>query len=146
MQNTGSFCLLSPTLLIHCLTLPLAGLLQVAQAELQKTCSRSTVENPPGGGCQQMCQCRPPPLLPPPPPPPPPPRLSAPSEYPMTTIKIPQCCVEETWWHFLLIILAAVVLFIVVIMCYKAIKRKPLHKDENGTTRAAEYAMTLETA
>lgn len=64
----------------------------------------------------------------------------------MTTIKIPQCCVEETWWHFLLIILAAVVLFIVVIMCYKAIKRKPLHKDENGTTRAAEYAMTLETA
>ncbi|KAG8561816.1 hypothetical protein GDO81_015488 [Engystomops pustulosus] len=138
MQNTGSFCVLSPTLLIHCLTLPLAGFFQIAQAELQKTCSRSTEENLPTG-CQQVCQCRPPPLLPPPPPPPPPPRLPAP-------IKIPQCCVEETWWHFLLIILAAVVLFIVVIMCYKAIKRKPLHKDENGTTRAAEYAMTLETA
>ncbi|XP_044127134.1 proline-rich membrane anchor 1 isoform X1 [Bufo gargarizans] len=145
MQNIRSFCLLPPTLLIHCLMLPLAGLLQVAHAELQKTCSRSTMENPPSG-CQQACQCRPPPLLPPPPPPPPPPRLPAPSEYPMTTIKIPQCCVEETWWHFLLIILAAVILFLVVIMCYKAIKRKPLHKDENGTTRASEYAMTLETA
>ncbi|XP_066463612.1 proline-rich membrane anchor 1 isoform X2 [Eleutherodactylus coqui] len=123
MQNTGSFCLLSPTLLIHCLTLPLAGLLQVAQAELQKTCAKSTVENLPSG-CQQLCQCRPPPLLPPPPPPPPPPRLPPPSEYPVTTIELPQCCVEETWWHFLLIILAAIVLFIVVIMCYKAIKRQ----------------------
>ncbi|XP_075049465.1 proline-rich membrane anchor 1 isoform X2 [Mixophyes fleayi] len=139
MQNGGLFlcCPFSPSLLIHCLTLPLAGLIQIAKAELQKTCSRSTVENLPSG-CQQVCQCRPPPLLPPPPPPPPPPRLPVP-------IKIPQCCVEETWWHFLLIIMAAVVLFIVVIMCYKAIKRKPLHKEENGTTRA-EYAMTLETA
>ncbi|XP_018414907.1 PREDICTED: proline-rich membrane anchor 1 [Nanorana parkeri] len=139
MQNgrLWLYCPFSSSLLIRCLTLPLAGFIQIAQAEPQRTCSRSTAENLPSG-CHQVCQCRPPPLLPPPPPPPPPPRLAAP-------ITIPACCVEETWWHFLLIVLAAVVLFIVVILCYKAIKRKPLHKEENGTTRA-EYAMTLETA
>ncbi|KAM8920974.1 proline-rich membrane anchor 1 [Pelodytes ibericus] len=126
-----------PSLLIHCLALPLLGLIQIAQAELQKTCSRSGAESQPGG-CPHVCQCRLPPLLPPPPPPPPPPRLPPP-------INDVSCCVEENRWYFLLIIIAAVFLFVVVIMCYKAIKRKPMRKEENGTTRA-EYAMTLETA
>ncbi|KAG8449092.1 hypothetical protein GDO86_015954 [Hymenochirus boettgeri] len=109
----------------------------IAQAEIQRTCSRSAAENLPIG-CQQSCPCRPPPLLPPPPPPPPPPRLPPP-------IINPRCCEEKTWWHFLVIIVAAVLLFVAVIMCYKAIKRKPLRKEENGTSRA-EYAMSLETA
>ncbi|KAM4690019.1 proline-rich membrane anchor 1 [Rhinophrynus dorsalis] len=128
-------CSLSAPLLIHCFTLPLLGLIQIAQAELQKSCFRS--ESLPSG-CQQACQCRPPPLLPPPPPPPPPPRL--PPIIPNTS-----CCEEDTRWYLLLIIVAAVLLFGSVIMCYKAIKRKPLRKEENGTSRA-EYAMTLETA
>ncbi|KAM4662073.1 proline-rich membrane anchor 1 isoform 1-T2 [Discoglossus pictus] len=138
MQIRGLFlpCAFCPCLLLHCLTLPLIGLIQIVQAELQKTCSRSTSENLPSG-CQQVCQCRPPPLLPPPPPPPPPPRLPPP------TVE-PRCCEQETWWHFLIIIIAAVFLFVVVIMCYKAIKRKPLRKEENGTSRV-EYAMTSET-
>ncbi|XP_063296358.1 proline-rich membrane anchor 1 isoform X1 [Pelobates fuscus] len=139
MQNKGflSPVSLTPSLLIHCLVLPLLGLIQIAQAELQKTCSRSTAESLPSG-CPHVCQCRPPPLLPPPPPPPPPPRLAPP-------INNTSCCAENNWWHFLFIAIAAVLLFVVIIMCYKAIKRKPLHKEENGTTRA-EYAMTLETA
>uniref|UniRef100_A0A8C3CGN4 Proline rich membrane anchor 1 n=1 Tax=Cairina moschata TaxID=8855 RepID=A0A8C3CGN4_CAIMO len=56
------------------------------------------------------------------------------------------CPTEETWWPGLVIIIAVccatlVFLFVVVIICYKAIKRKPMRKEENGTSRA-EYAMT----
>ncbi|OCT68266.1 proline-rich membrane anchor 1-like isoform X1 [Xenopus laevis] len=137
MQIRGSLLTGSFTLLLHCFTLPLLGLIQIAQSELQRTCSRSTAESLPSG-CQKSCPCRPPPLLPPPPPPPPPPRLHPPTVGPV-------CIQEKTWWHFLVIIVAAVLLFVAVIMCYKAIKRKPMRKEENGTSRA-EYAMSLETA
>uniref|UniRef100_A0A8C6YYN4 Proline rich membrane anchor 1 n=1 Tax=Nothoprocta perdicaria TaxID=30464 RepID=A0A8C6YYN4_NOTPE len=56
------------------------------------------------------------------------------------------CPTEETWWPGLVITIAVcsatlVFLFVVVIICYKAIKRKPLRKEENGTSQA-EYAMT----
>ncbi|XP_053331270.1 proline-rich membrane anchor 1 isoform X2 [Spea bombifrons] len=111
------------SLLIHCLALPLVGLVQIAQAELQKTCARSTAESVPSA-CPQVCQCRPPPLLPPPPPPPPPPRLPPPVNH-------ASCCTEENWWYVLVIIVAAVFLGVVVIMCYKAIKRpRRVHQSE----------------
>uniref|UniRef100_A0A8D2IHR9 Proline rich membrane anchor 1 n=1 Tax=Varanus komodoensis TaxID=61221 RepID=A0A8D2IHR9_VARKO len=58
----------------------------------------------------------------------------------------PVCPTGEPWWPGPVIIIAAccttpVFLFLVFIICYKAIKRKPLRKEENGTSQA-EYAMT----
>ncbi|ELK27323.1 Proline-rich membrane anchor 1 [Myotis davidii] len=56
------------------------------------------------------------------------------------------CPAEESWWSGLVIVIAvccASLLFltVLVIICYKAIKRKPLRKEENGTS-VAEYPMT----
>ncbi|XP_063500060.1 proline-rich membrane anchor 1 isoform X2 [Symphalangus syndactylus] len=56
------------------------------------------------------------------------------------------CPTEESWWSGLVIIIAVccaslVFLTVLVIICYKAIKRKPLRKDENGTS-VAEYPMS----
>lgn len=124
-----------PSLLLHCALHPLWGFVQVAHGEPQKSCSKVT------DSCQHICQCRPPPPLPPPPPPPPPPRLlSAPA--PNAT----SCPAEESWWSGLAIVIAVccaslVFLTVLVIICYKAIKRKPLRKEENGTS-VAEYPMT----
>ncbi|XP_057586181.1 proline-rich membrane anchor 1 isoform X1 [Hippopotamus amphibius kiboko] len=124
-----------PSLLLHCALHPLWGFVQVTHGEPQKSCSKVT------DSCQHICQCRPPPPLPPPPPPPPPPRLlSAPA--PNAT----SCPAEESWWSGLAIIIAVccaslVFLTVLVIICYKAIKRKPLRKEENGTG-VAEYPMT----
>ncbi|GCB61646.1 hypothetical protein scyTo_0014360 [Scyliorhinus torazame] len=52
----------------------------------------------------------------------------------------------KPWWTDMVILIAVgcatlVFLVIAVIICYKAIKRKPMRKEENGTSRA-EYAMT----
>ncbi|XP_043290304.1 proline-rich membrane anchor 1 isoform X2 [Cervus canadensis] len=124
-----------PSLLLHCALHPLWGFVQVTHGEPQKSCSKVT------DSCQHVCQCRPPPPLPPPPPPPPPPRLlSAPA--PNAT----SCPAEESWWSGLVIVIAVccaslVFLTVLVIICYKAIKRKPLRKEENGTG-VAEYPMT----
>ncbi|XP_036700638.1 proline-rich membrane anchor 1 isoform X2 [Balaenoptera musculus] len=124
-----------PSLLLHCALHPLWGFVQVTHGEPRKSCSKVT------DSCQHICQCRPPPPLPPPPPPPPPPRLlSAPA--PNAT----SCPIEESWWSGLVIIIAVccaslVFLTVLVIICYKAIKRKPLRKEENGTG-VAEYPMT----
>ncbi|XP_058423588.1 proline-rich membrane anchor 1 [Diceros bicornis minor] len=123
------------SLLLHCALHPLWGFVQVTHGEPQKSCSKVT------DSCQHICQCRPPPPLPPPPPPPPPPRLlSAPA--PNST----SCPAEESWWSGLVIIIAVccaslVFLTVLAIICYKAIKRKPLRKEENGTS-VAEYPMT----
>ncbi|XP_019498059.1 PREDICTED: proline-rich membrane anchor 1 [Hipposideros armiger] len=56
------------------------------------------------------------------------------------------CPAEESWWSGMVIIIAVccaslVFLTVLVIICYKAIKRKPLRKEENGTS-VAEYPMT----
>ncbi|XP_060244076.1 proline-rich membrane anchor 1 isoform X2 [Meriones unguiculatus] len=56
------------------------------------------------------------------------------------------CPAEDSWWSGLAIIAAVlcaslVFLTVLVIICYKAIKRKPLRKDENGTS-VAEYPMS----
>ncbi|XP_006879162.1 PREDICTED: proline-rich membrane anchor 1 [Elephantulus edwardii] len=124
-----------PSLLLHCALHPLWGFVQVTDGEPQKSCSKVT------DSCHHICQCRPPPPLPPPPPPPPPPRLlSAPP--PNST----SCPTEESWWSGLVVTIAVccaslVFLAVLVIICYKAIKRKPLRKDENGTG-VAEYPMT----
>ncbi|XP_035117246.2 proline-rich membrane anchor 1 isoform X1 [Callithrix jacchus] len=123
------------SLLLHCALHPLWGFVQVTHGEPQKSCSKVT------DSCRHICQCRPPPPLPPPPPPPPPPRLlSAPA--PNST----SCPTEESWWSGLVVIIAIccaslVFLTVLVIICYKAIKRKPLRKDENGTS-IAEYPMS----
>nr|XP_008535915.1 PREDICTED: proline-rich membrane anchor 1 isoform X2 [Equus przewalskii] len=66
------------------------------------------------------------------------PSLSAPNST--------SCPAEESWWSGLLIIIAVccaslVFLTVLAIICYKAIKRKPLRKEENGTS-VAEYPMT----
>ncbi|XP_029453716.1 proline-rich membrane anchor 1 isoform X2 [Rhinatrema bivittatum] len=119
-----------PSLVLHWALLPLWALTQITQGELQNSCSRSTAEKG-SGGCQQAC-CRPPPPLPPPPPPPPPPRPK---------VLQPHCPAEDTWWQDLVIIIAVCCatlgfLFVLIIICYKAIKRKPLRKEENGTSRA----------
>ncbi|XP_045427899.1 proline-rich membrane anchor 1 isoform X3 [Pipistrellus kuhlii] len=56
------------------------------------------------------------------------------------------CPAEESWWSGLVIVIAvgcASLLFltVLVVICYKAFKRKPLRKEENGTS-VAEYPMT----
>ncbi|KAG8514307.1 Proline-rich membrane anchor 1, partial [Galemys pyrenaicus] len=56
------------------------------------------------------------------------------------------CPAEEAWRSGLVIVIAVccaslVFLTVLVIICYKAIKRKPLRKEENGTG-VAEYPMT----
>ncbi|XP_066468302.1 proline-rich membrane anchor 1 [Tiliqua scincoides] len=128
-----------PSLLLHWALHPIWGFVQFTQGEPQKSCSKPVAEKV-TDSCQQICQCRPPPLPPPPPPPPPPRLLGASSPAP------PVCTPGDTWWPGPVIIIAAccttpVFLFLVFIICYKAIKRKPLRKEENGTSRA-EYAMT----
>uniref|UniRef100_A0A2K6K2D4 Proline rich membrane anchor 1 n=1 Tax=Rhinopithecus bieti TaxID=61621 RepID=A0A2K6K2D4_RHIBE len=99
--------------------------LQVTHGEPQKSCSKVT------DSCRHVCQCRPPP-------PPCPREFSAPNST--------SCPTEESWWSGLVIIIAVccaslVFLTVLVIICYKAIKRKPLRKDENGTS-VAEYPMS----
>ncbi|XP_060128129.1 proline-rich membrane anchor 1 isoform X1 [Zootoca vivipara] len=127
------------SLLLHWTLHPIWGFIQITQGEPQKSCAKPVAEKV-TDSCQQICQCRPPPLPPPPPPPPPPRLLGVPSPT------VPSCPTRETWWPGPVIIIAAccttlVFLFLVFIICYKAIKRKPLRKEENGTSRA-EYAMT----
>uniref|UniRef100_A0A8D2ZM66 Proline rich membrane anchor 1 n=1 Tax=Scophthalmus maximus TaxID=52904 RepID=A0A8D2ZM66_SCOMX len=117
-----------PLFLGHCL---LSLFLLSCQGELQRSCSRTVAEKV-SEQCQLACHCRRYPPLPPPPPPPPPPRLLG------ATGKTPR-------FHTLLgtVGCASVVfLFSAIIICYKAIKRKPLRKEENGTSRG-EYAMSI---
>lgn len=123
----------------HCL---LSLLLLSCQGELQRSCSRTVAEKV-SEQCQLACHCRRYPPLPPPPPPPPPPRLLG------TTVAEPMVPLWRPWWREMdVIVLATVgcasVIFLLsaIIICYKAIKRKPLRKEENGTSRG-EYAMSI---
>ncbi|XP_055015443.1 proline-rich membrane anchor 1 [Boleophthalmus pectinirostris] len=123
----------------HCL---LSLLLLSCQGELQRSCSQTVAEKV-SDQCQLACQCRRYPPLPPPPPPPPPPRLLAP---PVVEPMVP--LVRPWWLEMDFIVLGTVgcasLLFLLsaVIICYKAIKRKPLRIEENGTSRG-EYAMSI---
>ncbi|XP_058843541.1 proline-rich membrane anchor 1-like isoform X1 [Acipenser ruthenus] len=113
-------------------------LFQFTQGELQKSCQRTIAEKV-TESCQQICQCRPYPPLPPPPPPPPPPRLLALATAESTVPLL------KPWWKEIVVVgtvgcATLVFLLVMVIICYKAIKRKPLRKEENGTSRG-EYAM-----
>uniref|UniRef100_A0A8C4XI38 Proline rich membrane anchor 1 n=1 Tax=Erpetoichthys calabaricus TaxID=27687 RepID=A0A8C4XI38_ERPCA len=110
------------------------------QGELQRSCSKTTEEKV-GDNCHLICQCRIYPPLPPPPPPPPPPRLLVSERDPTGPF-----CPVELWRQLIGIIgmvgcASLVFLLIMVTVCYKAIKRKPLRKEENGTSQS-EYAMT----
>ncbi|XP_013914043.1 PREDICTED: proline-rich membrane anchor 1 [Thamnophis sirtalis] len=127
-----------PSLLLHWMLHPMWGFIQITQGELQKSCAKPLVEKA-TDNCQHICQCRPPPLPPPPPPPPPPRLLGASSPT------VPICPAAVPWPSPAIIIAACcaipVFLFLVFIICYKAIKRKPMRTEENGTSQA-EYAMT----
>ncbi|XP_007428947.1 proline-rich membrane anchor 1 [Python bivittatus] len=127
-----------PPLLLHWTLHPMWGFIQITQGELQKSCSKPLLEKT-IDSCQHICQCRPPPL-PPPPPPPPPPRLLG-----VSSPTVPICPAGAPWPSLAIIIAACcaipVFLFLVFIICYKAIKRKPMRTEENGTSQA-EYAMT----
>ncbi|XP_026209754.1 proline-rich membrane anchor 1 [Anabas testudineus] len=112
------------------------------QGELQRSCSRSVAEKV-SEQCQLACHCRRYPPLPPPPPPPPPPRLLG------NTVAEPIVPLLRPWWMEMDIIVlgtvgcaSVVFLLSAIIICYKAIKRKPLRKEENGTSRG-EYAMSI---
>ncbi|XP_008306228.2 proline-rich membrane anchor 1 isoform X1 [Cynoglossus semilaevis] len=128
-----------PFFIGHCL---LSLFLLSCQGELQRSCSRTLAEKV-SEQCQLACHCRRYPPFPPPPPPPPPPRLLGPPEpEPMVPLLPP-------WWMEMdFIVLGTVgcasVVFLLsaIIICYKAIKRKPLRKEENGTSRG-EYAMSI---
>ncbi|KAJ7990741.1 hypothetical protein DPEC_G00290060 [Dallia pectoralis] len=120
----------------HCI---FSLLLLSCQGELQRSCTQ-TVAGKVSGHCQLACQCRSYPPLPPPPPPPPPPRLLLDTvfEYPSPRMR--------PWWMDILVLgtvggAVAVFLLLATIICYKAIKRKPPRKEENGTSRG-EYAMS----
>ncbi|XP_072895259.1 proline-rich membrane anchor 1 isoform X2 [Hemitrygon akajei] len=129
-----------PCLLNGYISMSLIFIFQLSQGELQKSAGGSLFETEEPTSCHEVCSCRPPPL-PPPPPPPPPPRQSGfpivkPTDYPPL----------KPWWTDMVIVIAvgcATLAFLVVavIICYKAIKRKPMRKEENGTG-GAEYAMT----
>ncbi|XP_030646508.1 proline-rich membrane anchor 1-like [Chanos chanos] len=116
-----------------------SSFLLLCQAELQRSCQPAS---PPRGRehCQLSCHCRTYPPLPPPPPPPPPLRLLLP-----TVIEKPVVQPEPGWMEVIVLgtvgCASAVCLLLAVIICYKAIKRKPLRKEENGTSRG-EYAMS----
>lgn len=123
----------------HCL---LSLFLLSCQGELQRSCSRTVAEKV-SQQCQLACQCRRYPPLPPPPPPPPPPRLLG------TTVAEPMAPLLRPWWTEMDFIVLGTVscaslvfLLSAIIICYKAIKRKPLRKEENGTSRG-EYAMSI---
>ncbi|CAJ1073680.1 proline-rich membrane anchor 1 isoform X1 [Xyrichtys novacula] len=123
----------------HCL---LSLFLLSCQGELQRSCSRTVAEKV-SEQCQLACHCRRYPPLPPPPPPPPPPRLLG------TTVAEPIVPSLRPWWMEMDIIVlgtvgcaSVVFLLSAIIICYKAIKRKPLRKEENGTSRG-EYAMSI---
>nr|XP_043903685.1 proline-rich membrane anchor 1 [Solea senegalensis] len=114
----------------------------MVMGELQRSCSRTVAEKV-SEQCQLACHCRRYPPLPPPPPPPPPPRLLG------ATVAEPMVPLLRPWWMELdFIVLGTVgcasVVFLLsaIIICYKAIKRKPLRKEENGTSRG-EYAMSI---
>uniref|UniRef100_A0A452TCH7 Proline rich membrane anchor 1 n=1 Tax=Ursus maritimus TaxID=29073 RepID=A0A452TCH7_URSMA len=121
-----------PSLLLHCALHPLWGFVQVTHGEPQKSCSKATAGVPHNG--PPLARPAPAPrgrlsLLP---------CLSAPNST--------SCPTEESWWSGLVIVIAVccaslVFLTVLVIICYKAIKRKPLRKEENGTS-VAEYPMT----
>ncbi|XP_069570984.1 proline-rich membrane anchor 1-like isoform X2 [Brachyistius frenatus] len=123
----------------HCL---LSLFLLSCQGELQRSCSQTVAEKV-SEQCQLACHCRRYPPLPPPPPPPPPPRLLG------TTVAEPMVPLLRPWWMEMDIVVlgtvgcaSVVFLFSAIIICYKAIKRKPLRKEENGTSRG-EYAMSI---
>ncbi|XP_034530875.1 proline-rich membrane anchor 1 [Notolabrus celidotus] len=123
----------------HCL---LSLFLLSCQGELQRSCSRTVAEKV-SEQCQLACHCRRYPPLPPPPPPPPPPRLLG------TTVAEPMVPLLRPWWMEMDIVVlgtvgcaSVVFLLSAIIICYKAIKRKPLRKEENGTSRG-EYAMSI---
>uniref|UniRef100_A0A2K6SKS7 Proline rich membrane anchor 1 n=1 Tax=Saimiri boliviensis boliviensis TaxID=39432 RepID=A0A2K6SKS7_SAIBB len=115
---------------------------QVTHGEPQKSCSKVT------DSCRHICQCRQA-VYPPPPPLPLYPLLPPPSSRLLLSLSAPNstsCPAEESWWSGLVVIIAVccaslVFLTVLVIICYKAIKRKPLRKDENGTS-IAEYPMS----
>ncbi|XP_037550649.1 LOW QUALITY PROTEIN: proline-rich membrane anchor 1 [Nematolebias whitei] len=128
-----------PVFFCHCL---LSLFLLSCQGELQRSCSRTVAEKV-SEQCQLACHCRRYPPLPPPPPPPPPPRLLG------TTATEPMVPLLRPWWMEMDIIVlgtvgcaSVVFLLSAIIICYKAIKRKPLRKEENGTSRG-EYAMSI---
>ncbi|EFB29683.1 hypothetical protein PANDA_013449, partial [Ailuropoda melanoleuca] len=125
-----------PSLLLHCALHPLWGFMQVSgEPHPWKVCAK----------CLNKCMTGAAGPLPPPPSAPAPrgrlsllPCLSAPNST--------SCPTEESWWSGLVIVIAVccaslVFLTVLVIICYKAIKRKPLRKEENGTS-VAEYPMT----
>ncbi|XP_036449287.1 proline-rich membrane anchor 1-like [Colossoma macropomum] len=127
---------LCPFVFGHCF---LSSLLLVCQAELQRSCSQLGTQRG-GEQCQSLCHCRTYPPLPPPPPPPPPPRLLIP------TVAEPPVPLLRPWWKDFIVVgtvgcSSAFFLLLTLIICYKAIKRKPLRKEENGTSRG-EYAMS----
>ncbi|XP_055496055.1 proline-rich membrane anchor 1 isoform X1 [Leucoraja erinacea] len=124
-------------LLSRYLTMSLLLIFQLSQGEFQKS-----VLDTGTASCREICSCRPPPLPPPPPPPPPPRQAGSP------TVKPTDYPPLKPWWTDMVILIAVgcatlAFLVVVVIICYKAIKRKPMRKEENGTSRA-EYAMTAQ--
>ncbi|XP_014325033.1 proline-rich membrane anchor 1 [Xiphophorus maculatus] len=128
-----------PFFIAHCL---LSQLLLSCKGEIQRSCSWTVAEKV-GEQCQVACHCRRYPPLPPPPPPPPPPRLLG------TTVAQPMVPLLRPWWTEVDVIVlgtvscaSVVFLLSAIIICYKAIKRKPLRKEENGTSRG-EYAMSI---
>uniref|UniRef100_H3BW85 Proline rich membrane anchor 1 n=1 Tax=Tetraodon nigroviridis TaxID=99883 RepID=H3BW85_TETNG len=126
----------------HCLLSLFLLSCQHHKGELQRSCSRAVAEKV-SEQCQLACHCRrqsgslPPPevFIPPPP------------SVPL--VAEPMVPLVRPWWMEMdFIVLGTVgcasVVFLLsaIIICYKAIKRKPLRKEENGTSRR-EYAMSI---
>ncbi|XP_071391696.1 proline-rich membrane anchor 1 [Centroberyx affinis] len=108
--------------------------------DLMDSMNQAEVRSCPVGAVEPICRCCPYPPLPPPPPPPPPPRL-------LVFTVAPTCDpAMKPWWKELLVLglisfASLVFAALAFTICYKAMKRKPLRKEENGTSRA-EYAMS----
>ncbi|XP_036406515.1 proline-rich membrane anchor 1-like isoform X1 [Megalops cyprinoides] len=127
-----------PSLFGHCLLTSFFLFIQCTVGELQKSCTRAAEKV--SENCPVACQCRPYPPLPPPPPPPPPPRLL------VITVSESNVPPMEPWWKDTVVLgtvgcASVAFLLLTALICYKAIKRKPLRKEENGTSRR-EYAMS----
>ncbi|EPQ14919.1 Proline-rich membrane anchor 1 [Myotis brandtii] len=130
-----------PSLLLHCALHPLWGFVQNVQGLVQVLGGVASIAEwvqwslmttltgrPPGAENGAASSC------------------VRPRRAHLATPSSTSCPAEESWWSGLVIVIAvccASLLFltVLVIICYKAIKRKPLRKEENGTS-VAEYPMT----
>ncbi|XP_032811965.1 proline-rich membrane anchor 1 isoform X1 [Petromyzon marinus] len=138
-----------PVLSAHFTVAVLVAVFQVVKAEQAqgspggREFSRTESGGDSAGICQSLCMISPPPPLPPPPP------LRKPKSREPPQLPLPNPTrgpvIEDSQWLELVVFLVVggvilLAIILLVTICYKAIRRKPLHKEENGGNQAESAA------